>query len=176
MDFCSSFVANHAILRTLYCSKFSAWGRFTTFSRSAKGIKIDFQNRKWNYSSSLSKILCLIMFLIFTKEPKIDYKTGNAIISPTSRPHIKKIPLQDVSHLMFTKEFRRNFQNRIWNYLDRKWNYFPPFPVSDWKTSFTKCFQEVKPMAGFSQPQHFLRPDVFLPILDPSVWVLLHYF
>ena len=31
-------------------------------------------------------------------------------------------------------------------------------------------------MEGFSQPQHFLQQDVFLQILESSLWVLLHYF
>ena len=30
--------------------------------------------------------------------------------------------------------------DRIWNYPNRKWNYFSNFQASDQKTPFTKCF------------------------------------
>ena len=42
--------------------------------------------------------------------------------------------------LIFTKEFRIDFQNRKWNDPNRKWNYLSYIQASDQKTSFTKCF------------------------------------
>ena len=113
-------------------------------------------------------------------------QTGNGINSPTSRPLIKKLLLQNVSHLfqgfqnwfskqemelskqemglskqemelflplpglwsknffnkmflIWSKEFKINFQNRKWNYPNRKWNYFSHFQASDQKNSFIKC-------------------------------------
>ena len=42
--------------------------------------------------------------------------------------------------LIWSKEFKINFQNRKWNYPNRKWNYLSHFQASDQKISFTKCF------------------------------------
>ena len=37
-----------------------------------------------------------------------------------------------------SKGFKINFQDRIWNYINRKWIYFSHFQASDQKTTFTK--------------------------------------
>ena len=42
-----------------------------------------------------------------------------------------------------SKSFKINFQRRIWNYPNRKYNYFSHFQASDQKTSFTKWFSIV---------------------------------
>ena len=42
--------------------------------------------------------------------------------------------------LIFTQEFKIDFQNRKQNYLNRKRNYLSHFRASDQKTSFTRCF------------------------------------
>ena len=62
-------------------------------------------------------------------------QTGNGIISSTSRPPIKKILLQHFLHIH--QGVQIDFQNRIWNYPNRKWHYFSHFKASDQKTSFT---------------------------------------
>ena len=67
--------------------------------------------------------------------------TGNIIISPTSRPPIKKLLLQHIFYLF--QSFQNWFQNRKRNYPNRKWNYFSHFQASDQKTYFTKCFSFV---------------------------------
>ena len=64
-----------------------------------------------------SKNFCYSIFSIFTKEFKIDFQTGNGIISPTFRPPIKI--LLNTSHLI--KGIQNNFQNRNWIYLDLQW-------------------------------------------------------
>ena len=86
-----------------------------------KEFIIDFQNRKWNYHTGNGII-----------------QTGNGIVSPTCRPMIEKLLLQDVSP--FPKEFKIDIQNRKWIYLNRKWNYFSHFQADDQKTTFTKNF------------------------------------
>ena len=40
--------------------------------------------------------------------------------------------------LNFAIEFKPEFKNRNWNYLNRKWTYFSYFKTSDQKTVFTK--------------------------------------
>ena len=102
------------------------------------------------------------------------------MILPTSRPLIKKLHFQNVSHfyrglqnwflkqemelfkqemelflplpvlwsknffnknvVIFTQEFKIDFQNKKRNYLNRKRNYLSHFLASDQKTSFTRCF------------------------------------
>ena len=42
--------------------------------------------------------------------------------------------------LNFINEFKAGFENRKWNYPNRKWFYFSYFLTSDQKASFTKCF------------------------------------
>ena len=96
---------------------------YKMFLICSKGFKIDFQNRKWNYpnrkrnyfshfqafnqNTSFTKCFSLVpgvSKLIF-KTGKGIIQTGNGIISPTSRPLIKKLLLQNVSHLF------QGFQN-----------------------------------------------------------------
>ena len=75
------------------------------------------------------------MFLIFTKEFKLIYKTGNGvsqtgngIMSLTSR-HLIKI-LFNKMFLIFTKDCKKDFQNRKWIYPNRL-NYIAHFRTSD---------------------------------------------
>ena len=50
--------------------------------------------------------------------------------------------------------------------------------LKSWQVKYGRCSEHVWKVyvAVFSQRQHFLLQDVFFPIFDPSVWVLLHYF
>ena len=88
------------------------------FYISSKRFKIDFQNRKWNYpnrkwnyfshfQASDEKTSFTKCFSFDPRGPKLIFKTGNGIIqtgngfiSPTSRPLMKKLLLQNVSHLI----------------------------------------------------------------------------
>ena len=91
---------------------------YKMFLISSKGSKIDFQNRKWNYpnrkwiyfshfqafdqKTSFTKCSSFIprsSKLIFKTGNRI-IQTGNGIISPTSRPLIKRLLFQNVSHLI----------------------------------------------------------------------------
>ena len=73
--------------------------------------------------------------LIFKTGNRI-IQTGNGIISPTSRPLIKKLLLQKVFHSL---ECKIDFRNRKWNYPNRKWRYLSHFKASIQKAPFTKC-------------------------------------
>ena len=114
------------------------------------GLNFDFQTRKWNYpnrkwnyishfQASDQKTSFTKCFSFVPRGSKSSFqtgngiiKTGNGIISPTSRPRIKKTLLK--RYLIWSKEFKINFQNRKWNYPDRKWNYFTHFQAYDQKT------------------------------------------
>ena len=120
----------------------------------SKGLKIDFQNRKWNcpnrkwnhfshFQASDQKTSFTKCVLFVPRGSKLIFKTGNGIvqtgngiISPTSRPPIKKLLLLNVFYLFqrFQNWSNRkwnflnriwNFQNRKWNCQNRKWNYLP---------------------------------------------------
>jgi hypothetical protein len=41
---------------------------------------------------------------------------------------------------IWSNDSKMGFRNRIWIFLNRKWNYFSPFQSSDQKTSLTKVF------------------------------------
>ena len=94
----------------------------------SKVFKSDFQNRKWNYPNRKWNYFShLIKKKFFTKccsfVPRGSklisttgngmIQTGNGIISPISGPLMKKLLLQNVSHLI--KGVQINFQNRKWN-------------------------------------------------------------
>ena len=129
------------------------------FLNCFKGFKINFQNRKqnylnrkWNYFShfhaSDQKTYFVRCFSFDPRGSKLIFKTengiiqtGNGIISPPSRPLIKKLILQIV--LICSKGFKMDFQNRKWNYPNRNWNYFSSFKGSNQKISFTKYFSFV---------------------------------
>ena len=77
---------------------------------SSKGLNINFQNMKWHYFShfqaSDQKTSFPQRFSFDPRGSKLIFKTGNGIIqsgigiiSPPSRPLIKKLILQNVSHL-----------------------------------------------------------------------------
>ena len=92
-----------------------------------------------------SKNLFYKRFFVWSKEFKINYKTGNGIIQTGNwiifsnlRPLIKKPLLLNIYHLI--QGVQNYFQNRKWNYPNWKWNYFFHFVASDQKTSFTKYF------------------------------------
>ena len=123
---------------------------FKMFLIKAKEFKIDFQNRKWNdpnrkwnyfsnFQASVQKTSFSTSFSYDPNGSKLIFKTGNEILSPTSRPLIKKLLLHFISFI-WTKEFKIDLQNTKWNHPNRKWNYFSNFLVSDWKTSLTNCF------------------------------------
>ena len=96
---------------------------YKMFLNCSKGFKINFQNRKWNYpnrkwnyfthfQASDQKTSFTKDFSFDLRSSKLIFKTGNGIIqtgnwiiSPTSRPLIKKLLLQNVSHLF------QGFQN-----------------------------------------------------------------
>merc|ERR1712208_222803 len=91
---------------------------YKMFLICSKGLKINFQNRKWNYpnrkwnyfshfQASDEKTSFTKCFSFDPRGPKLIFKTGNGIIqtgngiiSPTSRPLMKKLLLQNVSHLI----------------------------------------------------------------------------
>ena len=106
----------------------------------SKEFKINFQNRKWNYTNRkwnfFSQFQASDQNTSFTKYLSFDLmssklifktgngiiQTGNGIISPTSSTLIKKLILQNISHLIQGAQI--NFTNRKWNQPNRKWNYF----------------------------------------------------
>jgi len=113
--------------------------------------KWNYPNRKWNYDyfsnfqASDKKTPFTKCFTFDPRGSKLIFKTGNGIIqtghgiiSLTSKPLIKKLLLQNVSHLI--QGVQNWFQNRKWNYPNRKWNYFSNIQASDQKTSFLKMF------------------------------------
>ena len=63
-------------------------------------------------------------------------QTGNGIISSTSWPPIKNFFYK--KFLTFKNESKTGFENRKYNYLNRKWKYFSYFLTSNQKTYFTK--------------------------------------
>ena len=91
---------------------------YEMFLICSKGIKFDFQNRKWNdpnrkwnyfshFQTSDKKTSFTKCFLFDLRGSKLIFKTGNGIIqtgnginSPTSRPLIQKLFLHNVSHLI----------------------------------------------------------------------------
>ena len=114
------------------------------------------------FFTSINKTSFIKCFSFVPRGAKLIFKTGNGIvqtwngiISPTSRPPIKKLPFLNV--FICSNGFKIDFQNRKWAFLNRKgdfqnrksicpnrkWNYFSHFQVSDQKTSFTKCFSFV---------------------------------
>ena len=125
---------------------------YKMFPICSKGFKIDFQNRKWNYANrkwnyfshfqaSDQKTSFTKCFWFDPRGSKLIFKTGNGIIqtgngiiSPTSRPLIKNLLLQNLSKFFWG--FKISFQNRKWNYPNRKWNYFSQFQASDKKNFF----------------------------------------
>ena len=113
----------------------------------SKGFKINFQNRKWYYpnkkwnhfssfQASDQNISFSTSFLYDPRGSKLIFKTGNGIIqtgngiiSLTSKPPIKKLLLQNVSHLI--QGVQNQFHNRKCNYPNRKCNYFSNVQASD---------------------------------------------
>ena len=93
-----------------------------------------------------SKILFYKMFLICSKGIKFDFKTGNGIIPPTSRPLIKKLILQNVSH--FYRGLQNWFLNQELELFKQEMELFLPLPVLWSKNSSNKNFlistQELK--------------------------------
>ena len=91
---------------------------YNIISISIKEFKINFQNRKWNYSNrkwnyffhfqASDQITSFTTaFPYLQRNSKLIFKTGNGIIqtgngiiSLTSKPLIKKLLLQNVSHLI----------------------------------------------------------------------------
>ena len=105
-----------------YFSTFQAYNQKRFFYKMflfwSKGLKINFQNRKWNYPNRKWNYFSMFQTsdkkISFTKCFSLDprglklisisgngiIQTGNGIISPPSRPLIKKLLLQNVSHLV----------------------------------------------------------------------------
>ena len=83
--------------------------KYFTFS-----LKINFQNRKWNYPNRKGS----------------NFSTSGPLIKTYFTRYFTFPP----------KEFRMDFQKRKSNYSNRKWNYFSNFQASDQKTSFTFHF------------------------------------
>ena len=101
---------------------------YNILSILTKEFKIDFQNRKWNYSNRKRNFFChfqasdqktsvTTLSPYLPRNSKWILKTGNGIIqirngiiSPTSKPLIKKLLLQNVSNLY------QKVQNRKKNY------------------------------------------------------------
>ena len=91
---------------------------YTLFLICSKGLKIDFQNRKWNYpnrkwnyfshfQTSDQKTYFKKCFSFVAKDSKLTFKkgneiiqTGNGTISPNSISLIKKLLLHNVYHLI----------------------------------------------------------------------------
>ena len=96
----------------------------------SKGFKIDFKNRKWNYpnrkwnyfshfQASNQKTSFTKYFSFDPMGSKLIFKTGNGIISPSSRPSIKKLLLHNVYHF--------HLFLHIFNFLKTFFNYFQLF-------------------------------------------------
>ena len=83
----------------------------------SKGLKIDFQNRKWNHPNRKWNYFCNFQ--------ASDHKLLFNIIL-----------IFDSFH-NWSKGFKINFQIMKWNYPNRKWNFFPHFQASYQKNSFT---------------------------------------
>ena len=92
---------------------------------SYRNRKWNHLNRKWNYFSyfqtSDQKTSFKKDFPSLPRTPKpfleTENQTGNGIISPISRPRIKKISI-------FTEDTKMSFGKLKWNYINRKWKYF----------------------------------------------------
>ena len=66
-------------------------------------------------------------------------RTANGIISPTSRPLVKRLFFSK-KFLIFIKEFDIDIQNKKQKYLNRNWDSSICFQASDQNPSCTKCF------------------------------------
>ena len=119
------------------------------FFNGFKGFKIYFGNRKWNYPNRKwnyfshfhafdQKTYFTKCFLFDPRNSKLVFKTGNGIISPTSRPPMKKGFLQHIFHLF--QAFQNWFSKQE---TELSWNYFSDFQASDEKSSFTTYFSFV---------------------------------
>ena len=117
---------------------------YNIFSILTTEFKIDFQNRKWNYSNRKRNYFCHFQAsdqktFITTLSPylprnsKLILKTGNGIIQirngiifPTSRPLIKKLLLQHLLH--FNQEVQNWFSKQEMELLKQERELFPPLP------------------------------------------------
>ena len=110
----------------------------------SKGSKIDFQNRKWNYpnrkwnyfshfQASDEKTSFTKCFSFDPTGPKLIFKTGNGIISPTSRLSMKKLLLQHIFYLF--QSFQKWFSKQETELSKQEMELFLP---SDKKKVFYK--------------------------------------
>ena len=122
----------------------------------SKGLKINFQNRKWIYpnrkwnyfstiqasnkKNSFSKCFSFdprgSKFILKTGNGII--QTGNGIISPTSRPPIKKLLLQNVFHIL--QGVQNWFSKQEMELSKQEMELFIPLPGLWWNEYFYKMF------------------------------------
>ena len=111
--------------------------------------KWNYQNRKWNYIShfkvSDQKTYFTKCFSFDPRGSKLIFKTGNGIIqtgngiiSLISKPLIKKLLLQNVSHLF--QGIQNWFSKQEMEISKQEMEFFLPLPGLWSKTCFTKCF------------------------------------
>ena len=119
------------------------------FLISTQEFKIDFQNRKRNYlnrkrnylshfRASDQKTSFKRCFTFFPRSLRLIFKTGNGIISPTFRPMIKKLLLQEFSH--FHQGVQNWFSKQETELSRQNGIIYPTSRPSDQKTSYTRCF------------------------------------
>ena len=136
----------------LYLPLLGFWSKiffYKMFLICSEGLKIDFQNRKWNYPNR--------KWNYFSTFQATDEKTSFTIsfsfvprVSQLISKQEMELSKQEMelflilpglwlknffskTFLIFTKDINIDFQIRKWNYLNRKWNYFSYFQASDQK-------------------------------------------
>ena len=122
---------------------------YKMFHIFTKEFVIDFQNRKWNYfshfQSSDQKTSLTKMFSFSPRSSKLIFKTGNeiiktgnGIISPTSRLLIKKLLLQHFLH--FNQGVNNWFSKQEVESSKQEMELFIPLPALWSKNFFNKNF------------------------------------
>ena len=122
----------------------------------SKGFKIDLQNRKWNnsnrkwnffshFQTSAEKTSFTKCFSFDPRGPKLIFETGNGIIqtgngiiSPTSRPLIKELLLQNIFHLF--QGAQNWFSKQEMELFKQEMEIFLPLPGLWSKNFFYKMF------------------------------------
>ena len=96
--------------------------------------KVFFRNRKWNYLSRKSN-----HFYHFQSSDQKFILQNFTVWSDDSKMISGKQEMEFYkSFHIWSTASKLVFRNRDWNYLNRKWNYFSPFHLSDQKSYFTK--------------------------------------
>ena len=148
---------------------------YQMFLIHTKEFKIDFQNRKWNYLSyfqaSDQKLLL----------PNVSH-SHQGVQNWFSKQEMKLfIPVSGLwsknfftkFFFIYTKEFKIDFQNRIWNSSYWKWNYLSYFKACDQKISFRKYFSlkpRISELIFKKKEMELFKQKVELFIQFPGFW------